>query len=125
MNNIHEISDGNTLFTIDDQLFLETLLFEIRGKTISYSSYIKKKKDKKEKELIKEIKNIEEDISENNVDENVLKGNVEELENKKQELEKLRKHKLHGNCPGSTKRFHNILFQLAKGYLKTFWIKHY
>lgn len=88
INNLHQLPDENILFTINDQLFLETLLMEIRGKTISYSSYIKKKKDKQEKELVKEIKDIEKNISESNVD---------LLYNKNQELEKLRKHKLQGN----------------------------
>ena len=88
INNLHQLPDENILFTINDQLFLETLLMEIRGKTISYSSYIKKKKDKQEKELVEEIKDIEKNISESNVD---------LLYNKNQELEKLRKHKLQGN----------------------------
>ena len=88
MDNLHMVSDENIFFTINDQLFLETLLFEIRGKSISYSSYIKKKKNKEEQDLMKEIKVIEENASE---------GNVDELYNKKQELEKLRKHRLQGN----------------------------
>ena len=37
------ITNEEILFNIDDQLFYETLLFEIRGQTISYSSKIKKK----------------------------------------------------------------------------------
>lgn len=44
INNLNQLPDENILFIINDQLFLETLLMEIRGKTISYSSYIKKKK---------------------------------------------------------------------------------
>ena len=36
-------SEQNLEFHISDQLFLETLLMEIRGKTISYSSYKKSK----------------------------------------------------------------------------------
>ena len=34
-------------FTINDKLFLETLLIEIRGKTMSYALYRKKKKKNK------------------------------------------------------------------------------
>ena len=37
LDNIHNIPDANISFTINDQLFLETLLLEIRGKTISYA----------------------------------------------------------------------------------------
>ena len=36
-------------FTISHQLFLEVLLIEIRGKTISYSAHKKKKKTRKRK----------------------------------------------------------------------------
>jgi hypothetical protein len=41
---LSEIDDLVIHFTINDQLFLETLLTEIRGKTISYASYRKKEK---------------------------------------------------------------------------------
>ena len=43
-NNIKNIDNSDLQFTIDDQLFLETLLMEIRGKSISYASYRKKEK---------------------------------------------------------------------------------
>ena len=46
--NIKNIPNDQIQFTINDQLFLETLLMEIRGKSISYSCF-KKKKMKKEK----------------------------------------------------------------------------
>lgn len=44
---ILDITDSEIQFTINDQYFLETLLMEIRSKTISYASYSKKAKDKK------------------------------------------------------------------------------
>ena len=73
-------------FTIPHQLFLETLLMEIRGKTISYSAYKKKKEREKEDSLQKEIENLEkaDDI------------NLNLLETKKEELENLRKEKVKG-----------------------------
>ena len=73
-------------FTISHQLFLETLLMEIRGKTISYSAYKKKKEREKEDWLQKEIENLEkaDDI------------NLNLLETKKEELENLRKEKVKG-----------------------------
>lgn len=46
---------------MDESLFLEVLLMEIRGNTISYSSYIKKEKDQKEKTLLQEIEDLESD----------------------------------------------------------------
>lgn len=58
-SNIENITDEEIQFIIDDQLFLETLLLEIRGKTISYSSYKKKKSNEKEKNLITEITKLE------------------------------------------------------------------
>ena len=38
---IQEIDDNELQLTINVQLFLEMLLLEIRGKTISFASYIK------------------------------------------------------------------------------------
>ena len=43
ISNINDISNTDIQFTINDQLFLETVLMEVRGKTISYSCYIKKR----------------------------------------------------------------------------------
>ena len=56
-------------FTINDQLFLDTstLLMEIRGKTISYSSFKKKESDKREREIIQEIEKIEQSLNANNI----------------------------------------------------------
>ena len=42
-DSIKYIPNNELQFTINDQLFLETLLMEIRGKSISYSSFKKKK----------------------------------------------------------------------------------
>jgi len=42
---LSEIDDLVIHFTLNDQLFLETLLTEIRGKTISYASYREKEKE--------------------------------------------------------------------------------
>ncbi|MCG7878665.1 MAG: reverse transcriptase domain-containing protein [Candidatus Thiodiazotropha endolucinida] len=73
-------------FTISYQLFLEMLLMEIRGKTISYSAYKKKQKNEKEGNLIKDIEILE----------NLPNPDLELIETKKQELENLRKEKLNG-----------------------------
>ena len=51
------IDDFDIQYTISDQLFFETLLNEIRGKTISYSTYIKRERVKQEKNLQKKYKN--------------------------------------------------------------------
>ena len=44
---------------INESLFLEVLMMEIRGITISYSAYKKKVKDKAEKLLLQEIEALE------------------------------------------------------------------
>ena len=41
--------DNDIQFSISDQLFLETLSMEIRGKTISFSAYKKKQREQQEK----------------------------------------------------------------------------
>ena len=46
---LHNIPESDLQFSINDQLFLDTLLIEIRGETISYSSHKKKQNDKKKK----------------------------------------------------------------------------
>ena len=61
---------SNIEFTINDQLFLETLLMIIRGNTIQFSSFNKKKNTEKENKLEADIKKLEEEISSsiNNID---------------------------------------------------------
>ena len=49
MDQINNIPDDQIQFVINDQLFLETLLMELRGKSISFSSYKKKTLEKKRK----------------------------------------------------------------------------
>ena len=41
-NNLNDIPDNEIYLTINDQLFLETVLMEIRAKTISYASFKKR-----------------------------------------------------------------------------------
>ena len=56
---------SNIEFTINNQLFLETLLMIIRGNTIQFSSFNKKKNTEKENKLEADIKKLEEEISSN------------------------------------------------------------
>lgn len=72
-------------FSIDDQLFFEVLKMEIRGKTIQYSSYIKKQGLQKEQILQSQIVKLEK-VCQESPNENRL----QELENKKKELENSR-----------------------------------
>ena len=75
------------MITINDQLFLETLLMELRGKSISYSSYKKKEREKRETDLIKNIEALESNLS---------NTNINDIENLKEELTTIRKNKMQG-----------------------------
>ena len=77
------------MFTISDQLFFETLLMEIRGKTIAYSSFKKKMERETENKLLREIDNLENDVEN-------LENNMNKLENLKNDLELLRSKKIEG-----------------------------
>ena len=79
---IDNISNEDIHFTINSQLLLETLLMEICGNTISYSSYKKRENEKQEKKLRNEIAEMEVNINENQ---------IPELENKKTGTRKLSK----------------------------------
>ena len=70
---------------ISYSLLLEVILLRLRGETIKYSTIKKKKRLKKEEELINEIAELEVN--------NIIDLN---LENKRNELEKLREDKMNG-----------------------------
>ena len=53
---IDDIPLDEIQFQINDQFFLEVLLMAIRGKTISYSSYLKKENNKYEKQFIRKTR---------------------------------------------------------------------
>ena len=86
---IKDIPPVEINFSISDQLFFETLLMEIRGKTISYASHKKKVETEKEKSLNEKLANMESNNSMS--DEDVL-----ELERIRQELEQIRKNRVEG-----------------------------
>ena len=54
-----QISFENIHLTIGDRLFLETLLLEMRGTTIQYSTRLKKEQTNEEQKLIGEIEQLE------------------------------------------------------------------
>ena len=86
-DNLQNIPDSEIQFRINDQLFLDTLLMEIRGQTISYSSYKKKQNDKKEMQLAEKILQLEQNLNEEKMG---------ELEKLKLELTELRQIKVNG-----------------------------
>ena len=83
---IGEIPNDQLQLSINDQLFLEVLLMEIRGNSISYASFVKNKYDNLEEKLLQEIQVMESEV--------IINHN--ELENKRMELKKLRQRKLEG-----------------------------
>ena len=85
--NIKSVENTSLCFTISDQLLLDILLTEIRGKTISYSTYKKKKLTEREISLGKEIQLLEQNLTDSMSDTLIEKQN---------ELENIRKHRLRG-----------------------------
>ena len=84
--NIEQTENIDLNLTINDQLFFEMLLMEIRGKTISYASFKKKQGDQREKQILKDIEKLEENED----------LNKDQLADKKSELDEIRKQKLEG-----------------------------
>lgn len=87
LDEIDNIPNEDIQFTINDQLFLDTLLMEIRGEAISYASFKNKQRNKRENTLIKQIEKIENNLAD---------SNAEQLENLKTELYDIRNEKLKG-----------------------------
>lgn len=87
VSTVDEIHDKDIIFSIDDKLFFETLMMLIRGKTIAYASEKKKQNTQREELLIKEIETLQ----------TIGTNNLGLLEEKNNELLRLRKNKLEGS----------------------------
>lgn len=106
INNKDNFTNNNINFTINDQLFLETLLLIIRGETIQFSSRKKKEKIKEEKQLEEDIK-----VMENNLNLNLKNLNIEEItkiEEKKNRLYEIRKDTIKGVMIRSRSRYEDL-----------------
>ena len=88
LENINELNDAEIEFRIPDHLFLDTLLMNIRGKTISYSTYKKKMQKETQSNLENEIKLLEENFNEES---------LKVIEEKQKHLEEIRSQTLKGN----------------------------
>ena len=75
--------------TIDPDTFLEVLVLRIRGESIKFATHEKQKRSKLESNLINDIKILESS-------ETLHASNMDLLEDKKQELENIRKVKMKG-----------------------------
>ena len=86
-DNIGSIANEHFKLNINPQLFFEMILLEVRSKSISFSSALKKKENVLVKTLEKEIKILEDrDAS----------GNYDDIQSKQTELKSIRETKLRG-----------------------------
>ena len=88
LEDLDNIPNEEIQFTISDQLFLDVLLMEVRGKSISYASFKNKERDAREKDIIKIIADLEDNETEND---------LEKIETLKNELIDIRHEKLRGH----------------------------
>ena len=86
--NLDYIKDNNVTFSIDDDTFLETLFLRIRGETVKFSKFLKKKEKALEQTLKNDIAWLESNITE---------SNTKLLDDKKAELECIRKDRIKGH----------------------------
>ena len=96
LEKIDEVDNSNFETTINPQLFLEVILLESRSKTIAFSSAIKKNYLNLEKDLETQIKDLENNDPENN---------IENLKMKKDQLQLIREKKLKGTLIRSRARW--------------------
>ena len=80
-NNNDNLDNQQSEYSINSQLFLETLLLMIRGNTIKYSSFKKKQQQQQEIQLEQEIKIIEDEVNANFI--NMSDEILDNLETKK------------------------------------------
>ena len=107
--NLHKIPLDEIQFTISDQLFLDVLLMEIRGKTIAYSSHKNKVMREKEQTLDKEIQDLEEKNNKTATEQLQLKEKIESLTN-------LRESKMQGILIRSKARYASQGERVTKYY---------
>ena len=95
-DNLNDIDPAHFVTIINPQLFLEVILLEIRSVSISFSSALKKKENEKERELINQIKILEDQFCNDDQDK------ISELN---QELKEIRNKRLQGTLIRSRARW--------------------
>ena len=63
MYNLDYIRDTNVTFSVDDDIFLETLFLRIRGETVKFSKFLKKKEKVLESNLKNDIAWLESNVN--------------------------------------------------------------
>ena len=91
---VHDIPKDELQFKIDDGLFLETLLMNIRGKTISYASWKKKNREMEERTIEEDVKLLETEVGRQF--QTVPEARIDELRDKKKLLQEIRANKVEG-----------------------------
>ena len=105
-NNNDNLDNQQSEYSINSQLFLETLLFMIRGNTIKYSSFKKKQQQQQEIQLEQEIKIIEDEVNANFI--NMSDEILDNLETKKTMLYDIQKDKIEGMMLRSRSRYEDL-----------------
>jgi exonuclease III len=100
--------------TIDDQLFLETLLVQLRGKIISYAA--KKKRDSQKEENNIETKIVDIDKTIQN-DPTKFNRYIDELEDLNLKLENIRSKKIQGSIVRSRANWYELGEKSSKYFL--------
>ena len=91
---INKDNGENLEITINNDLFLNTLLCQIRGETIKFSKKIARERNQQEIDLNKLVISLETEIDKNKV---INNDKITELEECKIRLEQIREEKLKGN----------------------------
>ena len=105
-NNNDNNNNENNEYTINDQLLLETILMMIRGETIKYSTYKKRKQSEDEKQLEKDIEKLEFKIT--NYLNDITEEDINKLDEKKNALQDIRKVKTEGVMLRSRCRYEDL-----------------
>jgi len=90
-----QMSREEIQFTINDKLFLEMLLMKIRGKTMAFSSKLKRGREKCENDIKGNLEKLESELA--NAVDNIFKNDIiKKLAIENNKLEQIRKNKVQG-----------------------------
>jgi len=90
-------------FNVTDQTFLDMILMNVRSKTISYSTWRKKDRKKKEASLEEEIAKVERELDQKSDEDEKERMHLRQL---KRELEDIREEKINGIMMRSRARWY-------------------
>ena len=94
LDHVNKMPDKDLILTIEDDLFLDTMLCQLRGVIITFSKKVAKENRALEKNLEKKIVKLEVDIDSNEKD---YRQKLQKLEDLNVELENLREKRMKGH----------------------------